>query len=61
MKIKLNSKGAKTLVIDCGVLGEPSFQPNITREEVAKAAGEEFERLRSLRDDAEAIRVRLAL
>lgn len=38
MKIKLNSKGAKTLVIDCGVLGEPSFQPNITREEVAEAA-----------------------
>ena len=31
-------RGHRSLVIDCGVLGKPSFEPSISREEVAKAA-----------------------
>ncbi|MFC2013943.1 Tm-1-like ATP-binding domain-containing protein, partial [Chloroflexota bacterium] len=35
----IEKKGLSTLIIDAGVLGKPSFPPDITRGEVAKAAG----------------------
>lgn len=36
---RLQAAKLKVLVVDCGVLGEPQLMPNVTRDEVAKAAG----------------------
>ena len=35
----IEQTGLKTLVIDIGVLDPPQIKPDVTREEVAKAAG----------------------
>jgi len=32
-------EGLETLVVDFGVLGEPAFSPEISRDEVARAGG----------------------
>ena len=37
-------KGYRPLVIDCGMLGEPFFAPDISRDELAAAAGTEANR-----------------
>jgi len=34
-----------TLTIDVGVIDPPKFQPDITRQEVARAAGEDFDKI----------------
>lgn len=39
VKTCLESRGLRTLVIDCGVLGAPALVPDISRAEVAQAAG----------------------
>jgi len=36
---RLEERGHRPLVIDVGVLGDPSFRPDIDREEVARAGG----------------------
>jgi uncharacterized protein (UPF0261 family) len=48
LKRVIESKGGKTLVIDCGVLGEPLFKADISGERVAEAAGSRLDDLRSL-------------
>ncbi len=45
IKKHIESAGCRTLVIDVGVVGPPSFQPDITRQEVVRAAGDDFKRL----------------
>jgi len=45
LKELIEKKGCKTIVIDPGVLGEPYFQPDITREEVARAGGKSLKEL----------------
>lgn len=35
----IEKQGLQTLVLDFGVLGEPAFEPDIGREEIAKAGG----------------------
>jgi len=57
LKQLIEKKGSKTLIVDCGVLGEPLFKADISREEVAKAAGKSIAEIRSLGSEAEAIRV----
>jgi len=52
--------GLGTLVIDAGVLGEPGFTPDITREEVAAAAGVEFSRLVAERDRGRSVQAMAA-
>ena len=42
IKELIERKGLKTIIIDGGVSGEPLFLPDISREEIAKAAGMEF-------------------
>ncbi len=42
----LKKKRLKTLVIDFGVLGEPAFEPDISRSTVAAAGGGDLERFR---------------
>jgi len=39
LKQILSSLGCDVLVIDVGVQGEPTFQPDVTREEIAAKAG----------------------
>jgi uncharacterized protein (UPF0261 family) len=39
----IEQTGCDTLTIDVGVLNPPLFQPDVTRQEVARAAGEDFE------------------
>lgn len=39
VKDRIEEKDVKTLVIDVGVLGEPPFTPDITKNQVAEAAG----------------------
>jgi uncharacterized protein (UPF0261 family) len=55
LKQVIENKGAETLVIDCGVLGEPLFEADIPREKVAEAAGSSISELSSLGSEAEAI------
>jgi uncharacterized protein (UPF0261 family) len=57
LKQVIESKGAETFVIDCGVLGEPLFEADIPREKVAEAAGSSISELNSLGSEAEAIRI----
>lgn len=40
---KLIELGCQVIVVDAGVLGAPLFQPDITREQVARAAGMKME------------------
>lgn len=58
LKQVIENKGGKTLVIDCGVLGEPLFKADISREKVAEAAGSRLADLRSRRsEEAKAISI----
>jgi len=54
-KKRIEELGAKALLIDGGVLGEPTIPPDITREEVAKAAGTTIENVRKIPAEAEAL------
>jgi uncharacterized protein (UPF0261 family) len=42
----LKKKRLKTIVVDFGVLGEPAFEPDISRSTVASAGGGDLERFR---------------
>lgn len=39
VKNLVETEGLDTIVVDFGVLGEPAFRPDVTREEVAQAGG----------------------
>jgi uncharacterized protein (UPF0261 family) len=54
---EIEALGAKTLLIDGGVLGEPTIMPDITREEVAAAAGTTIEQVRKIPSEGIAIGV----
>ncbi|TDP26719.1 Tm-1-like ATP-binding domain-containing protein [Halanaerobium congolense] len=41
----IEEEGLETIVIDAGVLGEPYFEPDIDRSEVAKAGGDKIKNL----------------
>lgn len=51
----IRSRGLETLVVDVGVLGPPALEPDITREEVARAAGVALEDLMAREDRGEAV------
>lgn len=57
LKELIEKEGLKTLVIDFGVMGEPAFTPDITRQEVAKAGGGDLAYLASGEHKDEAMRV----
>jgi uncharacterized protein (UPF0261 family) len=52
--------GLSTLVIDAGVLGEPAFSPDVSREELAAAGGAEFSRLFAERDRGRSVQAMAA-
>ena len=52
---RIESAGLATLVIDCGVLGAPAFTPDISRGEVATAAGQKLGDLLATHDRGSSI------
>ncbi len=51
----LNQAGISTIVIDAGVMGPPSFTPDVARERVFAAAGTSLEEIRRTGDRGQAI------
>ena len=51
----VQARGHRTLLIDVGVLGEPAIEPDVTRDEVAEAAGVKLGDLIKRRDRGEAV------
>jgi len=51
----IQQRGHEVLVIDVGSMGEPHLKPDITRNEVAAAAGVDFATLAARRDRGEAV------
>ncbi|HEX7620172.1 MAG TPA: Tm-1-like ATP-binding domain-containing protein [Anaerolineales bacterium] len=60
LKELIEKEGLETLVVDFGVMGEPAFVPDITRQEVAKAGGGDLSFLASGGHKDEAMRVMAA-
>ena len=54
---QIRRRGHQVLVIDVGVLGEPGLKPDVTREEVAAAAGADLAAVVKRQDRGEAIQV----
>lgn len=52
---ELRRHGLEAVILDCGILGEPSIEPTISRAEIARAGGETIEALREGRDRSVAI------
>lgn len=51
----IKQRGHKVLVIDVGTAGEPKLKPDITRDEVAVAAGVDFATLAAKQDRGESV------
>ena len=54
---RLRSHGVNPLTVDFGVIGEPSFLPDVSNAEVARASGMDLATLRESKDKALAMRV----
>ncbi len=54
---RIAKRGHDPIVIDCGILGEPSFLPDVTRMDVAKTAGMSLDEIIALGDEARAMKV----
>ncbi|RZT07575.1 uncharacterized protein (UPF0261 family) [Kribbella sp. VKM Ac-2569] len=52
---RLRDLGVEVIMIDCGVLGEPGFVPQIDRYHVARVAGEDLDRLAAAGDRGAAV------
>jgi uncharacterized protein (UPF0261 family) len=52
---RIAATGATTLVIDVGVLGAPAFEPDVTRDAVARAAGGRIADLAATHDRGQAV------
>jgi uncharacterized protein (UPF0261 family) len=55
VKELIAKRGHKVIVIDTGVLGQAPFRPEITRDQVAEAAGTSLDKLIALGDEGKAI------
>src|SRR5260221_12638939 len=51
----IRNRGHKILVIDVGTLGAPKLKPDISRDEVARAAGVDLGALAAKKDRGEAV------
>lgn len=50
LRRQIESAGLRTLVVDAGILGQPTFTPDIKREEVARAGKQELHDLLAAND-----------
>ncbi|MFN3648179.1 MAG: Tm-1-like ATP-binding domain-containing protein [Armatimonadota bacterium] len=57
VKEQIEARGHRTLLIDVGVLGDAQIPPDVSREEVARAAGAELSELAARKDRGEAVAV----
>jgi len=57
VKNLITERGHQTLVLDAGVVGEPTFSPDISAETVAKAGGSSLAELRKKADRGAAVEV----
>lgn len=57
LKKRITEKGADTLVIDCGVVGEPAFKPDVPSSEIAELGGGNLEQLRTRKDRGETMEI----
>jgi uncharacterized protein (UPF0261 family) len=55
LRDRIRERGVEVLLIDAGILGEPLTEPDVTRQEVAAAAGVDVEALAAARDRSAAI------
>jgi uncharacterized protein (UPF0261 family) len=55
LRDRIRERGVAVLLVDAGILGEPLTDPDVTRQEVASAAGEDVEALADARDRSAAI------
>ena len=55
LRERLRGHGVDTLLVDTGVLGEPQAKPDVTREEVARAAGTDVHALAAADDRGAAV------
>jgi len=55
LRDRLREHGVAVLLVDAGVLGEPLIEADVTRREVAEAAGADVDQLAAARDRAAAI------
>jgi uncharacterized protein (UPF0261 family) len=53
----IQERGLETIVVDFGVLGEPTFIPDISADTVARAAGATLDELRNSKDKTRSMRV----
>ncbi len=60
VKALIEREGVETLVVDFGVMGEPAFEPDVTRETVAEAGGGDLAYLASGEHKDEAMEVMAA-
>ena len=55
LRDRIRERGVDVLLVDAGILGEPLTEPDVTRQEVAAAAGADVQALADARDRSEAI------
>lgn len=55
LRDRLVAAGLAAMVVDIGVLGPPAFQPDISRDEIGRAAGESIADLAAAQDRGRAI------
>jgi uncharacterized protein (UPF0261 family) len=51
----IERRGHKTLIVDSGILGKPTIPPDITREEVAAAAGTTLDEIKAIGNESKAV------
>jgi uncharacterized protein (UPF0261 family) len=57
LKERIENADVRTIVVDAGVLGQPSFKPEIGNERVAELGGSTLQELRASRDEGKAMDV----
>jgi len=55
LRDRLGAAGVETILVDVGVLGEPGVRADVSRHDVARAAGSSLERLAQRGDRGEAV------
>jgi uncharacterized protein (UPF0261 family) len=55
MKDMIEQRGHETLIVDDGILGEPTIRADITREEVAASAGTTLDEIKAIGNESKAI------
>jgi uncharacterized protein (UPF0261 family) len=57
IKKEIEQRGYRTLIINTGILGDPTLEPDVTASQVAKAGGFTLEELRKRKDKSIAMNV----